>query len=128
METRKIMQEPKNELQLQAQCALWLHNNFPQHRGKFRRVKNETDHFGLSGNQRIAQGVENRATGVVKGTWDAFFMTNPMFWIEFKFGKGVLTLEQKEFREEGIKLGWNFCIVKSLVEFQTICEIILKIK
>jgi hypothetical protein len=106
------------ELKLQAECTIWFRNNMIKHRGKFRRVKNETDKFGTTELQRIKQGVENRSTGIVRGTWDSFFVTRPITWIEFKSEKGVLTKEQKEFKEMGITVGWNFYIIKNLEQFQ----------
>jgi len=110
------------ELKLQAECTVWFQNNMVKHRGKFRRVKNETDKFGTTELQRIKQGVENRSTGIVKGTWDAFLMARPIVSIEFKSKTGTLTKEQKEFRDIGIEYGWAFFVIKELEEFQTICK------
>lgn len=106
------------ELQLMAQCNIWLWNGRPELRGRFRRVKNETDHFGMSARSRMAQGVENRSTGIVKGTWDSFLVTNPIVWIEFKVGAGRLTDEQREFAKMGDAVGWQFAVIRNLEDFK----------
>ena len=105
------------ELQLKAECVTWFQNNMINHRGKFRRVKNETD---LKGKQGMIMGQLNKATGIRKGTWDSFFIYDPIFWIEFKSSKGTLSKEQKEFMEMGKQVGWKFSVVYSLEQFQKI--------
>jgi hypothetical protein len=110
------------ELKLQAECTLWFRNNMRNHRGKFRRVKNETDKFGTTELQRIKQGVENRSTGIVRGTWDSFFITKPITWIEFKIGNNDLSDEQKEFMLMGLEVGWKFSVARSIEDFQAICK------
>jgi hypothetical protein len=107
------------ELQLQAACTIWFQNNMIAHRGKFRRVKNETD---LKGKQGVIMGQLNKATGIVKGTWDAFLIVEPICWIEFKTDKGYLSPEQKMFQNFGEQVNWNFRTVRSLEDFQKICK------
>lgn len=107
------------ELQLQSECAVWFQNTMYKHRGYFRRVKNETDAF-ISVRSRIAQGMQNKSTGIVAGTWDSFLMVEPILWIEFKVGTNGLSPPQKEFMRIGLILGWRFKIVKILEQFQTI--------
>jgi len=106
-----------NEIQLQAACAVWFHNEMFRHRGYFRRVKNELDQWGAN---RYAQLANNKATGIVAGTWDAFFMTKPITWIEFKWGRNGLSHEQKEFMRVGSELGWQFRVVRDLETFKNI--------
>lgn len=110
-----------NEIQLQAECYQWFQNNMVKHRGKFRRVKNETDNF-TSSRSRIAQGQMNKATGIVAGTWDAFFIIDPIVWIEFKWGKNTLTPEQKQFKLLGEEAGWHFWEIRSLHAFKQIAN------
>jgi len=108
------------ELQLQAACTIWFQNNMRSYRGRFRRIKNET---GLKGDYGRRIGAENRATGIVAGTWDSFFMCEPIVWIEFKFGHGSLSPVQREFADVGKELGWKFHVIRTLEDFITIAKI-----
>lgn len=110
--------ENKIELKLQAECNTWFQNNMTRHRGMFRRVKNETD---LKGQQGMRMGQLNKATGVRRGTWDSFFICEPITWLEFKTDEGTLSDDQKEFRIMGKKVGWQFRIVRDLETFQNLC-------
>lgn len=103
-----------NELQLQAACVTWFQNNMREHRGKFRRVRNETD---LKGKHGMIQGQINKATGIVSGTWDSFFIVSPIHWIEFKWGNNGLSPNQKEFAKLGTACGWRFHVIKTLDQF-----------
>jgi len=108
-----------SELQLQAHCYLWFHNNLPKHRGCFRRVRNETDVKGRAG---MILGQQNKATGIIAGTWDSFFVIDPIVWIEFKFGRGTLSQAQREFQAIGEEAGWNFHVIKSLETFKLVAN------
>lgn len=115
-----------SEIQLQADCTIWFQNTMREYRGRFRRVKNETDNFTTNTRSRIAQGVMNRTTGVVAGTWDAFLVVEPIVWIEFKYGHNGLSPEQVKFMEIGKSLGWRFHVVKTLPEFQNVVNLYFK--
>lgn len=107
----------QTELELQQECTIWFQNTMRNHRGRFRRVKNETD---LKGKFGARMGALNKSTGIVKGTWDAFLIVNPIAWIEFKVGSGVLSADQKDFARMGAELGWAFYIVRSLDDFKKV--------
>jgi len=109
-----------NEIQLQAECTTWFQNNMRNERGRFRRVKNETD---LKGQAGIRMGALNKATGIVRGTWDSFFVVNPIVWIEFKVSAGVLSPEQREFAKMGIEAGWKFHVCRNLEDFINLTKI-----
>lgn len=104
-----------SEIKLQQECTVWFQNECRNLRGRFRRVKNETD---LKGGFGARMGALNKATGIVKGTWDAFLMTRNITWIEFKTGTGVLSPEQIEFARVGTELGWKFSVIRSLGDFK----------
>ena len=108
----------KEELKLQAECVFWFKNNMKKHDKKFRRVKNETD---LKGRQGMIMGMQNKATGIVAGTWDSFFIYDPIVWVEFKVGKGQLSKDQIDFQEMGYLVGWRFFEVRTLLIFQNLC-------
>lgn len=109
------MENKMTELQLQAACTVWFQNNMREYRGRFRRVKNETD---LKGKFGARMGALNKTTGIVAGTWDAFLMVEPIVWIEFKTDAGALSTDQKEFKAIGEKLGWNFVVIRTLDDFK----------
>jgi len=111
------MEKQISEIQLQAECTIWFQNTMRDHRGKFRRVKNETDMKGVMG---MRMGALNKTTGIVKGTWDAFLIRKPIVWIEFKVGNGKLSAEQEEFAKLGMECGWHFAIVRTLDDFQNL--------
>jgi hypothetical protein len=118
-ESTKNQPNMNEELKLQADCTTWFQNNMSRHRKKWRRVKNETD---LKGKQGMIMGQLNKATGIVAGTWDSFFIVEPVVWLEFKGAKGVLSKEQIEFQEMGYEVGWKFVTVKTLEQFKDVCK------
>jgi hypothetical protein len=94
-----------------------------KYRRRWRRVKNETD---LKGKQGMIMGQQNKATGIVKGTWDSFFIAEPIVWLEFKSERGSLSKEQVEFQEMGYEVGWKFAVINSLDKFKTVCYDVFK--
>jgi hypothetical protein len=105
------------ELRLQAECTTWFQNNMPQFRRRWRRVRNETD---VKGKHGMILGQMGKATGIVAGTWDSFFIVEPIVWLEFKADKGSLSKDQIEFQEFGYEVGWKFVVVKSLEQFKIV--------
>ena len=71
-------------------------------------------------------GALNKSTGIVKGTWDSFFVVQPIVWVEFKVGSGVLSQEQRDFARMGAEIGWGFTVVRNLEEFQNAVKRYLK--
>jgi hypothetical protein len=109
----------KLEIKLMAECYLWFNNNCHKHRGLFRRVKNELDDYPVKTKIQLYQQLnENKLTGIVPGTWDAFFMARRIVWFEFKVGNNGLSEDQKEFMRIGLQYGWIFYITTSLEEFK----------
>lgn len=109
----------KLELKLMNECWIWFHNECQHLKGRFRRVKNELDdHPPKSQLDIMKQLNENKMTGVVPGTWDAFFMDEVICWFEFKVGNNQLSPEQEEFMEIGMALGWRFFETRNLDTFK----------
>lgn len=106
------------EIILQANSWRWHWNTFPGERGWLRRVKNECDNHPRKTQLDFKKQLsENKATGVVAGTWDMFYMRDPFIWIEFKVTTG-LTDAQIEFMIRGQDIGHHFFVVKSIEQFQ----------
>ena len=80
----------------------------------------------MKGVMGARMGALNKSTGIVKGTWDAFLISRPMCWIEFKTDKGNLSAEQMEFAKMGLEVGWHFAIVRTLEDFQNVVKTYLK--
>lgn len=115
----------ENEIIMQADCWRWHWNEFPRERGWLRRVKNELDNHPRKTQRDITiQLSENKATGIVRGTWDMFYMVQPFVWIEFKIGNNTLSEDQKLFQKRGESIGQFFFVVYSREQFKkTINEI-----
>lgn len=112
-----------NEIKLQAECTTWFQNEMPKFRRRWRRVKNETD---VKGRQGMILGQLNKATGIVRGTWDSFFIVEPIVWLEFKTDTGSLSKEQIEFQEMGYEVGWKFVVIRSLSQFKIVSHDLFK--
>lgn len=109
------------ELKLQHECWVYWHDKMQHHKGKFRRVKNELDNYPRKTKTQMFQQLnENKMTGVVPGTWDGFFMTKPIVWVEFKIPPNGLSEEQKEFKRIGSELGWMFYEITTVNEFKNL--------
>lgn len=105
------------ELQLQAKCWQWYWNKYKDKR--LRRIKNELDNHPRKTQKDFwAQIAENKASGIIAGTPDFMFLSSPMIWIEMKIDKGVLSDDQKEFRDFVMSIGHMFFVCWTMEEFQ----------
>lgn len=110
-----------NELQLQAKCYQWFHNTYPKLRGRLRRIKNELDnHPRKTQRDKMVQLSENKATGVVEGDSDLYFIDTKNTYIELKVEKGVQSDAQKEFEALVKSFGHDYIIVRTFEEFKTL--------
>lgn len=115
----------KQELILQKNCFIHFHNNYPSQRGRLRRIKNELDNFPYKNNlDKLKQLNENKATGVVPGDSDFYFISNKIHFIELKVN-AVQSDSQKAFQAIVGKFGHFYHICKSLEEFNSIINNIL---
>lgn len=109
------------ELKMQQKCFMWHQEVYYMERGWLRRVKNELDNHPRKSQADVYKQLsENKATGIVKGTWDMFYMRDPIIWFEAKIGKNILSPEQEAFRMRGIELGWMFFVFYTIDEFKNI--------
>jgi hypothetical protein len=113
------------ELQFQAKCYQHFHNNFVKHRGRLRRVKNELDnHPYKSKSDRIKQLGENKATGVIPGDSDFYFIAEKNHYIELKID-AAQSEDQKKFELLVTSFGHKYYICKTIEQFDNIIKNIL---
>lgn len=109
------------ELQLQAQCTQWFWNTYAKHRGRLRRVKNELDNHPYKTKQDIFKQLsENKATGVIPGDSDLYFIAEKNTYIELKIPGGRQGEEQKKFEALVTQYGHHYVLVWSLQEFKNL--------
>lgn len=113
------------ELQFQAKCYQHFHNTYHVHRGRLRRIKNELDnHPYKTKRERMIQLSENKATGVIPGDSDFYFIAkNKIVYIELKI-EAAQSIDQKVFERLVKSYGHEYFIVRTLEEFD---ELIKKI-
>lgn len=113
------------EIKMQSDCFLWFHNSFPAHRGRLRRIKNEFDNYPRKTDLDYKkQGNENKATGVVRGDSDFYFINNPLVFIELKLPGRTQSDPQKDFQKLVESYGYRYELIKSREAFK---ELILNL-
>lgn len=106
------------EAQIQAACVTWLWNTYPQTRGLFFAVNNNSEH--------VARAMNRKAVGLVAGVSDTIFLWGGVaYLIEFKTPTGRQSPKQKEWEAKVNEAGFDYCIVRSLEEFKQLIEGIL---
>lgn len=108
------------ELKLTELCAKAFNKNFPLHRTRLFRIKNELDnHPRKSPLDRAKQLSENQATGVRAGIADFVLIDNngKSNWIELKLEDGVQSQEQKIFEA----MVNSYKIVRNVQDFLQYC-------
>ena len=80
-----------SEAQIQAACVTWLWNTYPQTRGLFFAVNNNSEH--------VARAMNRKAVGLVAGVSDTIFLwRGKALLIEFKTPTGRQSAKQKEWQ------------------------------
>jgi len=112
------MNKKKSEAQIQAECVKWLWNNYPETRGLFFAVNNNSEH--------VVRAMGRKAVGQVPGVSDTIFLWNGIaYLIEFKTESGRQSLAQEKWQQVVDHAGFYYFIVRSLEEFQELTEKIL---
>ena len=111
--------QDKTELRIQQDCYMWFHNHYPQYRGAFFRIRNES----TSGKQ----GAIGKSTGIVKGVADSALMlpNGTTAYIEFKTETGIQSQNQKDWERLCSRLCQHYYIIRSLEQFQSLCRTLL---
>lgn len=104
-----------SEAQIQAACVTWLWNTYPQTRGLFFAVNNNSEH--------VARAMNRKAVGLVAGVSDTIFLwRGKALLIEFKTPTGRQSAKQKEWQERAEAQGFRYYIVRSLEDFQDLIK------
>lgn len=115
-----------SELKFQADCFKHFHNNYPAHRGRLRRIKNELDnHPYKTAQQRMKQLAENKATGVIPGDSDFYWVAERNTYIELKVD-AQQSPAQKQFQELVESYGHRYIIVRTLQQFDELIKALIK--
>jgi len=100
------------ENRLQQEAFIWFHNHFPELRGLY---------FEIHNNSFSAQsGMKHKAIGRIAGVADNCFLNPygiPVFF-EFKSEKGKLSIPQKNWSLLISSFGYKYFVIYNLQEFQ----------
>ena len=104
-----------SEAQIQAACVTWLWNTYPQTRGLFFAINNNSEH--------VARAMNRKAVGLVAGVSDTIFLwRGKALLIEFKTPTGRQSAKQKEWQEKVETQGFSYHIVRSVEDFKQLIE------
>lgn len=102
-----------SEAQIQSSCVIWLWNTYPETRGLFFSVTNNSEH--------IARAMQRKAVGLISGVSDCLFIWRGyLYCFEFKTAIGRQSTAQIEWQEKVNKQGINYYLVRSLDEFKKV--------
>lgn len=108
-----------SEDKLQQLCYLWFHNTYSQYRGLLFHPAN-------GGSRNSREGAKFKSMGVVPGVADLLFIFKDTIWaIELKTETGTQSDKQKEWENVIWVQGIDYCIVRSLKEFQRLIKSII---
>ena len=111
---------------LQSDCFLWIFNEKPELRYLCFTTRNNltTQEGDLQSKIRMGQ---MKAMGTIKGSTDlVFYFAGRLYGFDIKIGKDKLSKEQNEFIAQLKSNGGGGCEIKSLEQFQSEIESILK--
>ena len=107
----------KTESKIQSECYVWFHNNHPNLRGLLC--------YNLNNPRNKIDGAKAKAMGLQKGRADmVFYYNRTAYMLEFKTETGRQSKEQKNWQSIIESHGFEYHIIRSLVEFK---ETIFKI-
>ena len=108
-----------SEDKLHQDCYVWFHNTYPQHRGLLC--------YNLNNSRNRVDGARNKAKGLVAGRSDmVFYYQSKSYMIEFKTQDGTQRFGQREWELLICNQGFEYHIIRSITEFQTLILAILK--
>jgi hypothetical protein len=112
-------EKKQSEDKIQSDCYVWFHNTYPQHRGLLC--------YNLNNSKNKIDGARNKAKGLIAGRSDMvlYYQSNAIM-IEFKTSDGVQSAGQKEWEALVRSNGFQYHIIRSLSEFQSLILSILK--
>jgi hypothetical protein len=108
-----------SEDKLHQDCYVWFHNTYPTMRGLLC--------YNLNNSKNKIDGARNKAKGLIAGRSDmVLYYQSTAFMIEFKTSDGVQSAGQKEWQSLVASNGFQYHIIRSLPEFQSLLLSILK--
>jgi hypothetical protein len=106
-----------SEAKIQSSCVIRMNNEYPETRGCFFAVTNNSEH--------AVRGASRKALGMVSGVSDTlFFWKGQLYCFEFKTEIGVKSPAQKKWQKIIESQGAIYYVVRSEKEF---FEIIVRI-
>ena len=104
-----------SESQIQSSCVSWLWNTYPETRGLFFSINNNSEH--------VVRALNRKAMGMVAGVADTCFLWNgKAYFIEFKTEVGKQSPDQVRWEHAINEQGFEYFIARSLSDFQKIIE------
>lgn len=108
-----------SEDKLHQDCYVWFHNTYPNLRGLLC--------YNLNNSKNKIDGARNKAKGLIAGRSDmVLYYDAKAIMIEFKTSDGVQSAGQKEWQSLVTSNGFQYHIIRSLPEFQSLILSILK--
>lgn len=110
-----------SESRIQSNCVIRMNNEFPETRGCFFAVTNNSEH--------VVRGVNRKAMGMVSGVSDTlFFWKGQLYCFEFKTETGKQSASQKKWQKIMEAQSAIYFIVRSEDDFFNKIKIILNNK
>lgn len=109
----EVIEPLRDEIELQRDCKMIFDQNFKENAVLVHHQNNAETGLG---------GIRNKALGVRKGIPDFQVLCRKPFFIEMKFGKGVLSKDQKEMISRLESWGFKVFICRTLIEFMDTCK------
>ena len=108
-----------SEDKLHQDCYVWFHNTYPHLRGLLC--------YNLNNSRNKIDGARNKAKGLIAGRSDlVLYYSGTAYMIEMKNEDGSQSNEQKEWEAKIKSQGFEYHIIRSLADFQTLITCILK--
>jgi len=108
-----------SEDKLHQDCYVWFHNTYPTMRGLLC--------YNLNNSKNKIDGARNKAKGLIAGRSDmVLYYQSNAFMIEFKTSDGVQSAGQKDWAALVTSNGFQYHIIRSLPEFQSLILMLLK--
>ena len=106
------------EAQIQSACVMWLWNSYPQTRGLFFAVTNNSEH--------AVRALQRKSLGLVAGVSDCLFMwRGKTYCFEFKTLTGRMSDAQKKWSTRVMAHSFDYFVVRDFESFKQLIQEIL---
>ena len=108
-----------SEAQIQSECVTWLWNTYPETRGLFFAVQNNSEH--------AVRALQRKSMGLIPGVSDTILLwKGKAHLIEFKTPTGNQSPSQKTWQKKVTDEGFEYYLVRSFDEFKLIICVIFE--